>query len=68
MTELPQELRNKMNAFYKAVQEMRRAQKDYFRMRTQSKLTESKNAEQYVDKLIDELNPNKPPRQENLFK
>ena len=41
-----------MSDFFKAVVKMREAQKRYFRVRSQSALTEAKEAEEEVDAMI----------------
>jgi len=51
--------------FISIVAEMRRAQKEYYRTRSQSALTESKRRERAVDKELAELFAGK--QQGNLF-
>ncbi len=49
--------------FIKKVQEMRNAQKEYFKTRDRVSLAKSKEPERKVDNMLSNLAPNKP----NLF-
>lgn len=49
--------------FIKKVQEMRNAQKEYFKTRDRVSLAKSKELERKVDNMLSNLVPNKP----NLF-
>lgn len=49
--------------FIKKVQEMRNAQKEYFKTRDRVSLAKSKELERKVDNMLSNLAPNKP----NLF-
>ncbi len=52
-----------MDEFIKTVQEMRNAQKEYFKTRDKATLAKSKELERKVDNMLSHLAPNMP----NLF-
>ena len=52
-----------MDEFVKTVQEMRNAQKEYFKTRDKAILAKSKELERKVDNMLSNLVPNMP----NLF-
>ncbi|QIP14713.1 hypothetical protein G8759_19890 [Spirosoma aureum] len=47
-----------LTEFAASVSKMRKAQKDYFRLKTNQKLSEAKTVEAEVDRLLGELAPN----------
>ena len=53
--------------FINIVKEMRKAQKEYFRTRSQASLTKSKELEKTVDKLLAERENRNKPQQGSLF-
>lgn len=52
-----------MDEFVKTVQEMRKYQKEYFKIRDKATLAKSKELERKVDNMLSNLAPNMP----NLF-
>lgn len=53
--------------FINIVKEMRKAQKEYFKTRSQASLTKSKELEKTVDKLLAERENRNKPQQGSLF-
>ena len=51
----------------KTVREMRNKQREYFRTRNQSTLTEAKQAEREVDAILDEIDNIDKPKQETFL-
>ena len=61
-----QEAEMNMDGFISKVEEMRKLQKDYFRVRAPSLLSQCKKIEREVDKMIDDYKGRAAPEQASL--